>query len=60
MPAGPSGVVFNDLATTSVGNSGARLLHTALVNAVILRDGRVFVGAVQPAFLEHVAATTPN
>jgi hypothetical protein len=44
--------------TTDVGNSGERLLHTALVNAVILPDGRVFVGAVTPALLEHVAATS--
>jgi hypothetical protein len=36
------------------------LLRTALVNAVITSDGRVFVGAVQPALLEHVAATTAN
>jgi outer membrane lipoprotein-sorting protein len=47
-------------ATSSIGSSGARLLHTALVNAVITSDGRVFVGAVQPALLEHVAATTAN
>jgi hypothetical protein len=46
--------------TTSVGNSGARLLHTAVINAVLLPDGRVFVGAVSPSFLENVAATTPN
>jgi outer membrane lipoprotein-sorting protein len=46
--------------TTPIGSSGARLLHTALLNAVILPDGRTFVGAVQPAYLEHLAATTPN
>jgi outer membrane lipoprotein-sorting protein len=46
--------------TTPVGSSGVRLLHTALLNAVILPDGRTFVGAVQPAYLEHLAATTPN
>jgi outer membrane lipoprotein-sorting protein len=49
-----------DRATSSVGRSGARLLHTALVNAVITRDGRAFVGAVQPVVLEHIAATTAN
>jgi hypothetical protein len=27
---------------------------------VILADGRTFIGAVQPALLEHIAATTPN
>ncbi len=46
--------------TSSIGSDGARLLHTALVNAVILADGRTFVGAVSPALLEHVAATTPR
>lgn len=46
--------------TTAVGSSGERLLHTALINAVIMPDGRTFVGAVSPALLEAVAATTPN
>jgi hypothetical protein len=46
-------------ATTSIGG-GARLLHTALLNAVFLPDGRTFVGAVTPAALEHIAATTPR
>ena len=46
--------------TTPVGTGGARLLHTALVNALLMPDGRVFVGAVQPAMLEHAAATTPR
>ena len=46
-----------DQLTSAVGSTGERLLHTALINAVLLPDGRVFVGAVQPAFLEHVAAT---
>ncbi|MDT4923561.1 MAG: hypothetical protein QOG01_1274 [Pseudonocardiales bacterium] len=66
VPAGSQGLgsalggsTLNEL-TTPVGNSGARLLHTALLNAVILADGRTFIGAVQPALLEHIAATTPN
>ena len=46
--------------TTPVGTDGARLLHTALVNALVAPDGRVFVGAVRPAMLEHAAATTPR
>jgi outer membrane lipoprotein-sorting protein len=61
--AGPAralgGSELRDL-TSPVGTSGTRLLHTALINAVILPDGRTFVGAVQPAYLEHLAATTPN
>jgi outer membrane lipoprotein-sorting protein len=46
--------------TTQVGTSGMRLFHTALVNAVLLPDGRAFVGAVRPAALEHIAATTAH
>ena len=56
--SGLGGGMLSD-ATTSIGN-GARLLHTALLNAVFLPDGRVFVGAVKPAALEHIAATTPR
>ena len=48
-----------DNATTSLPN-GARLLHTALVNAVLLPDGRAFVGAVEPSAIEHIATTTPR
>ncbi len=47
-----------DRLTTRVGSSGTRLLHTSLVNAVFLPDGRVFAGAVSPALLEHIARTT--
>ena len=45
-----------DQLTNPVGASGMRLLHTSLVNAVFTSDGRVFVGAVTPKFLEGVAA----
>ncbi|MDT7573697.1 MAG: hypothetical protein QOH17_30, partial [Pseudonocardiales bacterium] len=44
--------------TTSAGTSGGRLLHTALINAVLLPDGRAFIGAVQPGALEAVAQST--
>jgi hypothetical protein len=44
--------------TSAVGTSGERLLHTALINVVLMPDGRAFVGAVQPALLEHIAETT--
>lgn len=53
------GSTLHDL-TSSVGTSGDRLLHTALVNALILPDGRAFVGAVSPALLERIAATHPR
>lgn len=58
-PAVLGGGLLRD-ATTSVGSSGDRLLHTALVNAIIRSDGTTFVGAVSPAFLENVAAKTPR
>jgi outer membrane lipoprotein-sorting protein len=49
-----------DQLTSRIGTSNVRLLHTALVNVVFLPDGRAFVGAVTPALLEHIAATTPR
>ncbi len=53
---GKFGGLLND-ATTAVGTKGDRLLHTALVNILLRADGTAFVGAVKPAYLEHVAAT---
>ncbi|WP_375502089.1 outer membrane lipoprotein carrier protein LolA [uncultured Jatrophihabitans sp.] len=53
------GSKLHDL-TSAVGTSGDRLLHTALVNALILPDGRAFVGGVTPALLERMAATHPR
>ena len=55
---GPAGTLGQ--LTSPVGSSGARLLHTALLNVLVLPDGRVFAGAVGPALLQHVAATTPH
>jgi hypothetical protein len=43
-------------SSTPIGTSGDRLVHTALINAVIRADGTVFVGAVRPDALEYVAA----
>lgn len=43
--------------TVPVGTTGNRLLKTALVNALVTKNGRVFVGAVSPALLEKAAAT---
>ena len=54
---GPAGAMVGQL-TTPVGTTGMRVLHTALVNVVVTGDGRAFVGAVRPAALEHIAATT--
>lgn len=47
-----------DQFTNPVGSSGERELHTALVNVVVLPDGRTFVGAVRMRALEHIASTT--
>jgi hypothetical protein len=49
-----------DRATKPVGADGDRILTTALINVLFTKDGRVFVGAVQPSLLEHAAATTPR
>ena len=59
LPTGAAGGLLGRL-TTPTGSSGERLLTTALINGVLLPDGRVFLGAVTPSLLEHVAATTPR
>jgi outer membrane lipoprotein-sorting protein len=59
LPGGRSGGLL-DRFTQPVGTSGERLLTTALINGVLLPDGRAFVGAVTPNALEQVAATTPR
>ena len=43
-----------------VGNAGARLLTTSLLNVLILKDGRVFLGAVSSSMLQATAAATPR
>lgn len=58
LPGGATGGLLGRL--TSSGPSGERLLTTALLNGVVLPDGRVFLGAVTPSVLEHIAATTPR
>jgi outer membrane lipoprotein-sorting protein len=57
--AGIGGGMLGQL-TSAVASSGLRLLHTTLINAVFRSDGRVFVGAVSPAVLEHIATTAPR
>jgi outer membrane lipoprotein-sorting protein len=52
--AGLNGSVL-DKVTTTLPN-GDRLVRTALVNVLLARDGRVFVGAVAPAVLQQAAA----
>jgi outer membrane lipoprotein-sorting protein len=59
LPMGASGGLLDRL-TIPTGTSGERLLSTALINGVLLPDGRAFVGAVTPATLEHLAASTPR
>jgi hypothetical protein len=58
---GDAGAQFGglvDRATTPIPGSANRLLQTALVNAVLRPDGTVFLGAVRPAVVEQLAATT--
>jgi outer membrane lipoprotein-sorting protein len=50
-----SGGLLDQLTTTQP--DGSRLLHTALVNAVLLPDGRAYVGAVSPDALQQIAAS---
>jgi outer membrane lipoprotein-sorting protein len=57
--SGLSGGLLSAL-TNPVGSTGSRLLHTTLVNALFTPDGRAFVGAVSPAYLERVAAAHPH
>lgn len=47
--------------TTVTGAFGTgQLLRTSLVSALLLPDGRVFVGAVTPDLLEQVASASPR
>jgi outer membrane lipoprotein-sorting protein len=54
---GVSGGLLDRFAHAS-GPAGERVISTALVNGVLMPDGRLFVGAVTVSQLEHVAATT--
>jgi outer membrane lipoprotein-sorting protein len=55
LPAGSTTGLLNK-ASRPVGSTGDRLITTSLLNVLIAKDGRVFVGAVTPAALEAVAA----
>ncbi len=57
LPAGADRSLLDNL-TVPVGTTGNRLLTTALVNVLFLKNGRVFAGAVSPALLEKTAAAT--
>lgn len=57
LPAGSStGLLVK--ASRPVGTTGDRLVTTALLNVLIRKDGRVFLGAVTPAALAATAAAT--
>lgn len=59
LPTGAaSGLLVKD--SQPVGNAGARLVTTSLLNVLLLKDGRVFLGAVSPSMLQTVAAATPR
>lgn len=57
IPAGTDRSLLDNF-TVPVRNTGNRLLHTALVNVLFCKNGRVFAGAVSPALLEKTAAAT--
>lgn len=44
--------------TAPLGTTGQRVLRTAVINALITKDGRIFVGAVSVDLLESAAAGT--
>ena len=62
LPAGTSGAasggstaaLLSRLTTTLP--SGDRLVHSALLNVLLAKDGRILVGAVSPAALQQAAA----
>ena len=58
----PNGAATKLVITGSrpVGSAGARLVTTSLLNVLILKDGRVFLGAVSPSMLQATAAATPR
>jgi outer membrane lipoprotein-sorting protein len=59
LPAGSAGALLDKLATP-IGNTGDKVVKTALLNVLIQPNGRVFVGAVSANLLEQTAAATPR
>ncbi|HEX2902788.1 MAG TPA: sigma-E factor regulatory protein RseB domain-containing protein [Jatrophihabitans sp.] len=55
--SGSPASMLNSL-TTPLGTSGARVLHTAVINALITKDGRIYLGAVSVDLLQAAAAGT--
>jgi outer membrane lipoprotein-sorting protein len=55
LPAGATTGLLNK-ASRPVGSTGNRLITTSLLNVLILKDGRVFIGPVTPTALEAIAA----
>lgn len=56
LPGGSASGAASLLQQATVPVSGGRLLHTSLVNVLILDDGRIFVGSVPPEQLQAAAA----
>ncbi|MEI7991317.1 MAG: hypothetical protein WCH93_02685 [Actinomycetota bacterium] len=50
------GPLLQGAPTVAVGSSSARVISTALINVLVLDDGRVVVGAVDPDTLARLAA----
>jgi outer membrane lipoprotein-sorting protein len=51
--------LFGDAQRVTVGSTGGRLITTSLLTVLVLDDGRVAVGPVQPAALEALVAAAP-
>ncbi|MGH8962864.1 MAG: LolA family protein [Jatrophihabitantaceae bacterium] len=59
LPDGATGALLDKLAAP-IGSNGDRIVKTALLNVLIQRDGRAFLGAVSASMLEQTAAATPR
>lgn len=54
---GALGGLIQGAPTVTIGSHTGRLIHTTLVNAIVLDDGRIAVGAVTPSVLEATLRT---
>jgi outer membrane lipoprotein-sorting protein len=55
----PLGSMLNNAPAVTAGSHSGKLITSTLLNAIVLDDGRVAVGAVTPAALKAAVATLP-
>jgi hypothetical protein len=55
----PLGSILNNAPAVTAGPHSGKLITSTLLNAIVLDDGRVAVGAVTPAALKAAVATLP-